>query len=429
VSLTTEEPIQDLINASDTERSYVLHLENFGRLNDSYTVSVSGTLPTGWTRNLVAVGVPGDPNSIQVSLVSGESTDLTLYLYPNGNKGNFTTTLTAQSNNHTEASCVQTFSLITSPDLLLIDDDGGEVYGNYEDYYISSLTNTQTDKVWGRWDLSVSTITATSMNTVPVIIWYTGSSINTMTAAKIALMESYLDAGGRLCLMGQGLAWDLRTSAFLADYLHTNHQQPNYAAFDFAGVAGDPIGDGLTFSISGGDGANNQSRQSAIRPSSDGFGSVFLDFSGSALHAGVKASTYTNKSVFCGFGFEAITPQASRDSLLARVVRYLMEPVLAADPRGTTVASTFGLEQNYPNPFNPETVIPYSLAARSKVSLKIYDLVGREVVELASGVQDAGLHEARWNAAALPSGVYFYRLDAVSGSVSHQATRKLVLMK
>ncbi len=76
--------------------------------------------------------------------------------------------------------------------------------------------------------------------------------------------------------------------------------------------------------------------------------------------------------------------------------------------------NTFSLGQNYPNPFNPSTVILYHLASASHVSLKIYDMLGKEVAELVNGEQNAGEHRIQFSADkySLTSGIYFYRLRA-----------------
>jgi gluconolactonase len=83
------------------------------------------------------------------------------------------------------------------------------------------------------------------------------------------------------------------------------------------------------------------------------------------------------------------------------------------------------LYANYPNPFNPATVISYQISAISQVSLKVYDVLGREVEILVSERQSEGSHLATFNANNLPSGVYFYRLQA--GSFTQ--TKKLLLIK
>ncbi len=85
----------------------------------------------------------------------------------------------------------------------------------------------------------------------------------------------------------------------------------------------------------------------------------------------------------------------------------------------------FSLSQNYPNPFNPTTSISYSLPVPSRVTLKIYNMLGREVATLVDGEQSAGEHIAIWNASDLPSGAYFCRLSA-DGFI---ATKQLMLVK
>lgn len=88
-------------------------------------------------------------------------------------------------------------------------------------------------------------------------------------------------------------------------------------------------------------------------------------------------------------------------------------------------ATTFMLGKNYPNPFNPSTRISYSIPVDGKVILKVYDLLGRERAELVNGHRSAGTHEVTLVGDNLPSGVYFYRIQA--GSFTE--TRKCILMK
>ncbi|MEW6655066.1 MAG: T9SS type A sorting domain-containing protein, partial [Bacteroidota bacterium] len=85
----------------------------------------------------------------------------------------------------------------------------------------------------------------------------------------------------------------------------------------------------------------------------------------------------------------------------------------------------FNLEQNYPNPFNPATTISFSLPSKTFVSLKVFDALGREVSILVSEELPAGTYSSQWNASGLPSGVYFYRLQAGS----FVDTKKLILLK
>ncbi len=97
---------------------------------------------------------------------------------------------------------------------------------------------------------------------------------------------------------------------------------------------------------------------------------------------------------------------------------------------GTTdVASTnsteFSLAQNYPNPFNPTTKISYSLPQRDKVSLKIFDYLGREMMVLVNEVKSVGNYDVVFDGKNLASGTYFYRLET-NGKIM---TKKMTLMK
>jgi len=85
----------------------------------------------------------------------------------------------------------------------------------------------------------------------------------------------------------------------------------------------------------------------------------------------------------------------------------------------TSVAETdqhlpkkYALSQNYPNPFNPSTIISFDLPVNSFVSLKVFDLIGREVALIVSEELSAGSYSRTWNAASMSNGVYFYRLQA-----------------
>ena len=109
----------------------------------------------------------------------------------------------------------------------------------------------------------------------------------------------------------------------------------------------------------------------------------------------------------------------------------------------SSVVKDYALYQNYPNPFNPATTIYFALPSQSFVSLKVYNILGREVATIVSEEMSAGTYTQQWNAGDLSSGVYFYRLSAVpsvrrdlvpSGTRDGQAgsfteTKKLILLR
>jgi hypothetical protein len=94
-------------------------------------------------------------------------------------------------------------------------------------------------------------------------------------------------------------------------------------------------------------------------------------------------------------------------------------------PAVDRLPEAFALHQNYPNPFNPSTEITFALSVPAMTTLRVYDLLGREVSLLQDGWMDAGVHHARFNASGLTSGMYVYQLR----SGEKTAVRRMLLMK
>jgi hypothetical protein len=97
----------------------------------------------------------------------------------------------------------------------------------------------------------------------------------------------------------------------------------------------------------------------------------------------------------------------------------------AANDHDVALPKAYALSQNYPNPFNPTTEIAFALPKSGLTTLKVYDLLGREVTTLVNRSLQAGDHRLSFDASSLASGIYFYRLE--SGSFS--ATKKMILLK
>jgi hypothetical protein len=112
--------------------------------------------------------------------------------------------------------------------------------------------------------------------------------------------------------------------------------------------------------------------------------------------------------------------EVSSDTLMVNVTR---GAVTGTEDEGLPLE--FALSQNYPNPFNPSTTIRYALPEPAEVELTVYDVLGRTIRELASGTQPAGTYEVTFDATGLPSGVYFYRLQAGD----YVETKRMVVAK
>jgi len=143
--------------------------------------------------------------------------------------------------------------------------------------------------------------------------------------------------------------------------------------------------------------------------------------------AGSAQVTFTVIASAAGFLPESTNVSFStRDSAF---VNFILRPI------ATTVTDTkqgplsFTLHQNSPNPFNPTTTITFSLPAPNRretlVTLKVFDMLGREIATLANEEMGPGTHQVQFNASGLASGVYVYRLQ--SGTLS--ATRTMVILR
>jgi hypothetical protein len=165
-----------------------------------------------------------------------------------------------------------------------------------------------------------------------------------------------------------------------------------------------------------------------------------LNNSGFSIERNYANSGYTEVAFVPGFGTttEPKSYSFSDQNLRNGVYSYRLKQI---DFDGTFTYSdeveieviapaSFSLDQNYPNPFNPSTRISFSLAVDSKVSLKIFDVLGQEVASLVNKDLTQGVHTYDFNASGINSGVYFYKIEAtgVNGS-EFTDVKKMILVK
>lgn len=156
------------------------------------------------------------------------------------------------------------------------------------------------------------------------------------------------------------------------------------------------------------------------------FGGVFLSTNNgarwTALNTGFGTSYTPNYNVF---SLAALGSNLFAGTWGGMWRRPLSEMITGVKQNEGVAPKTFLLCQNYPNPFNPSTIINYQIPTNALVVLKVFDVLGRDVQTLVNERQSAGSHFLRFNASNLPSGVYFYRLEAGT----YHDTKKLLLLK
>lgn len=121
---------------------------------------------------------------------------------------------------------------------------------------------------------------------------------------------------------------------------------------------------------------------------------------------------------FYQYDFSVRAQQVSRTGNLGEIIT-------SVAAKNSPLPDQFTLSQSYPNPANPSATLRYDLPTSSWVTLKVYDLLGREIATLVNGRNQPGEHSVTWNAANVPSGVYFYRL--IAGD--YVQTKKMVVMR
>lgn len=245
---------------------------------------------------------------------------------------------------------VSTFRLekvVGRPEILLVDDDRGN---DYDTLYLSDLKKKQAPADY--WEKAIQgSPSAADLGEYSTVFWFTGdTSSNLMTPTDIQTIKDFLDGGGNLFLSGQGLANELHNedSAFLADYLHA---RADIMFFNLIheGVAGSPIGDGLSYRYYSG--ANQEFTASqmieVVPPAEAAFN--FKNGGPSALHY-----DGAHKVVFFNWGYEAISNNFgsydTRDTLLANILYFLTnwEPQPCFDSDG----------DGFGNPGHPENRCP-----------------------------------------------------------------------
>jgi hypothetical protein len=165
----------------------------------------------------------------------------------------------------------------------------------------------------------------------------------------------------------------------------------------------------------------------------------YPQYGGSTYGAGI-ASTKTNPSgrtvrtMWFGFDFSLMRDNAPGSPIdrfhIVKDVLSWMQSLTNIDITATETPRAYALAQNYPNPFNPSTVIRYEMKEKGLVTIRIYDVSGRLVRTLSSGVKDAGRYSVAWNGAnergaEVASGIYFYKMETDDFNL----TKKMVLLR
>lgn len=423
-------------NSSETA-IYKAYIKNIGLFPDTYNVNLSFDGPAGWSQTFTTVNGTfnlGQTDTVTVS--PGDSTEIQVGVNANLVNGYGKTTVHFLSNQGEAGSAEFRFTTF-GLDVLIVDDDGGE---SYEEYFENELVTLSSE--YGIIPSEFIPANADSINKFKIIIWNTGTTEPGISTEEMNLTKTFLDNGGNLYLNGVDIAYQLadpvspyystETLDFFTNYLHSGYILREHSAVITQGIVGDPITDGIGMTnLTGGTGANtiNHSQGHYVNQiSAVGINSAnILSFwQKPNEHPGVRSlHGVSSKVVFTAFGFETIALAARRALFAQRIIEWLNIPVSVEDQNPDVLPEAFDLSQNYPNPFNPSTIIEYKISSTTMVSIKVYDIIGREVAVLVNEVKQPGVYQIAFDGEYLASGVYFYKF--IAGSYS--SVKKMNLLK
>ncbi len=227
--------------------------------------------------------------------------------------------------------------------VLLVEDDGSEAHRS-----LFTAAVTAAGYAYVAHDVAVDGLPGLGrLQSARAVIWYTGQEYDdTFTPEEQAVLESYLDGGGALFVTGQDIGYDLVSQgsaadqAFYQDYLHANFISDSSGSTPdntLTGVTGDPIGNGISLDLAGGDGANNSTYPSVIS-SRAGASDVFRY---SSTKTGAVRFSTGHKLVYFAYNFEAINAASVRATTMQRVLDWLF-PADVTPPTAAVVSPDGG---------------------------------------------------------------------------------------
>jgi len=282
------------------------------------------------------------------------------------------------------------------------------------------------------------------LNNYEIVFWISGdeSTIDeTFSHNEQTLIKNYLENGGKLFVSGSEIGWDLSYKGNAADKdFYKNYFKSVYMSDDagsnaVSGVQNSSMSDcqfyiGQTYEEDYPDEINpaGGSTQCMLYANGKGAGNQYSGVFG--------ASDKIGKLIYLAFSLETTADDSAFNKVISKSIDFFTSSISSAngeDQRPTL----FYLNQNYPNPFNPSTVISWQLAVSGHVSLKVYDILGKEVATLVNEEQKAGNYSIKFDATnsafggqqlttnSLPTGVYLYQLRAGS----FMETKKMVVLR
>lgn len=411
--ITWQGAVKDMLILED----FMTHITNTSAVTDSFKVTLVRDMPIFW-QGTICQGPVCYPPSVTVHtfiLGPGQSTNLDFAITAAIDQGKGTSTATVESLSNPAVTETNSFTVITSGlDILLVDVSGN---ASYEPYYNEALdTAGYTHATWNRNELGV--LTTTDLANFPAVVWYVGTNPQGLDADDRNSLLEYVQGGGSLFMSGQNLARDFcspsspyytpASRAWFGELLGIDFQADVAPATVVYGVNGDPVTHGMSLTINGGDGANNNTSPDEVVALSHA--PTTLTYTNGAT-AATRTAYHGGRTFFTAFAWEGIATSSQRENLMTDALNWMISRFVAV---GDDIQSVLaGQPVVRPNPFNPQTSIHFEVGGSQSVltEVAIYDLRGRAVRNLFRGSLDPGPQAMVWNGRdgtgrSLSSGIY-----------------------
>ncbi|MGQ0722599.1 MAG: T9SS type A sorting domain-containing protein [Candidatus Eiseniibacteriota bacterium] len=406
---------------------YDVQVTYTGSVPDDVTITVDeSALPAGWDAEIewmattypTSLTIPGMTNgqmeAVIIRTIPGVGPA------PRAGTGLGTITVETAPVSNTSVAVQQTYHTFSNtPALLFVDDDNGAVF---ETHFTSALAGSGHSAVTRNVQTLGNPETG-DMTDYDAVIWTTGAlETQTIGVPAQTSLQTYLDGGGAFFLSSHGYLDHQGITSFTSTYLGVNSFVADGLAASATGVAGDPIGNGLSFALA----PPFTDRTDHVTP---GFATTWLE-GPAGVDIGVRYDSGVFKTVFMSAPFEGV-PALDQPILMDRILDWLTGTGAVDAPQVDAAArSELTLWQNTPNPFRSDTEIRFELPRAGVVDLAVFDVGGRRVASLLSGPLGSGRHAATWNGRGVDgspaaSGVYFVRLTTPERTV----TRDMLLLK
>jgi len=386
-----------------------------GTLDGDVTVTLDpSALPAGWDAVIV---VGGEVRSTSVTFPGMTMNDVQAYtirVLSSGSPGVGAVTVTVEPTAGGRGATTTYSTFHNTPAILFVDDDHDAAY---ETEFTGAITTA------GFFSVTIDfNPTATDLEGFDVVVWNTGADQTGTIATNIqADLITFLDAGGRLFLSSQGYLNHQGTGpVFTTGYLGVTAFTQDVQAPTATGVAADPIGDGLNLTLT--------------QPFSDFADAITGVQAGAAIwlngangDVGIRYDNGTFRTVFMTAAFEGVAP-GDEGLVMGRILDWLTEGLGSptdVKPLPAAAPLALSLSQNAPNPFTGSTAVRFAVPGSGHVSLSVFNVTGRRVVDLVNRAMDAGTYSVNWDGrdgsgARVADGVYFYRLQSGGKSLTKE---------